>query len=335
VVQETFLQMVRDAGRISSSVPCWLHAVATRKALDAVRRDSRRRQREAKYAANRLRETEKWEDLSGYVDEAMNELDDQTRAILIERFFEARTTAEIAAGKDMSQPTASRRIESGLAELRTKLHNRGILVAAAALGALLAQNAAEAAPAVVLKELGKIALLGAETAAATAAAGAGTKAAAAGILSGVTAKIVTAAAVAAVGVGGVVTYNHVSRPVEQTEPSRTISRTVERSRPKAVKKNVQPTYWAETGQPAAISAEPPANSDSGEQDTGIETSGPAESDAPAPVEQDLGGGHGGTYEGGTESMGYGAYGLTRKGGPDDSNSATVDSAPAPPTENKR
>lgn len=224
-VQETFLQLLRNAKTISGSVPSWLHRVATRKAIDVVRRDSARKSREAQYAAETPREVTKWQDLSRYVDEGLDDLDEQTRAILIQRFFEGMTTSDIAAAQNVSQPSISRRIDAGVTQLRGKLRNRGILVSAAALIGLLGENVAQAAPAVVVQELGKIALVGSEAAAATtvgaaaaSATGAGTAASgtgakvAAGVLAGVKAKVVTAAAVTVVGVGSVVTYNHVTEP---------------------------------------------------------------------------------------------------------------------------
>jgi len=223
-VQETFFQLLRNAGNITGSVPAWLHRVATRRAIDVVRRDSSIRRRETKYAANKPREVRKWQDISGYVDEGLSELDEQTQAILIQHFFEGRSMVDIAADKGVSQPTVSRRIESGVAKLREKLRKRGIIVAVATLGGLLGENVVEAAPAIVLKELAKMALVGGTAAAgsgvgsAAAASATGTKAAV-GVLAGVKAKIITAAAVTAVGVGGVVTYNEVTRPVEVKQPS--------------------------------------------------------------------------------------------------------------------
>jgi DNA-directed RNA polymerase specialized sigma24 family protein len=198
-VQETFFQLLRNAGNITGSVPAWLHRVATRKAIDVVRRDSSIKHREIEYAANKARQ-----------------------AILIQHFFEGRSMADIAAGKGISQPTVSRRIESGVAKLRERLRKRGIIVAVATLGGLLGENVVEAAPALVLKELGKMALVGGTAAAGSgvgsAAAASGTKAAI-GVLAGVKAKIITAAAVAVVSVGGVATYKHVARPVEDKQPS--------------------------------------------------------------------------------------------------------------------
>ena len=218
-VQDTFFQLLRNAGNITGSVPAWLHRVATRRAIDVVRRDSSIRRQETEYAANKPREVRKWQDISGYVDEGLSELDEQTQEILIQRFFEGRSMVDIAADKEVSQPTVSRRIESGVAKLRERLRKRGIIVAVATLGGLLGENVVEAAPALVLKELGKMALVGGTAAAgsgvgsAAAATGAGAKAAA-GVLAGVKAKVVTAAVVTVVGVGGVVTYNHVTQPIE-------------------------------------------------------------------------------------------------------------------------
>ena len=221
LVQETFLQLVKDADKITSSVPNWLHRVATRKALTSIRSDTRRRKYEAKYAADRPLETTNWEDISVHVDEEMDNLADETREALIEHFFEGRSMTDIAAAWGVSRPTVSRRIESGVVELRSKLRARGLVVGAAALGTLLLQNAAQAAPAVVLEELGKIAIVGSSAAAASVAGGAvaassaGAKAAGVGIFASVQAKIVTVAAVAAVGVGGVVTYNQTKQPSTQ------------------------------------------------------------------------------------------------------------------------
>jgi RNA polymerase sigma factor (sigma-70 family) len=219
--QETFFQLLRSAGKITGSVPSWLHRVAIRKAINVMQSETSRRRREAKYAASKPKETKQWEDVSRYVDEALDELDEEIRGILIQHFFGGRTTQDIASDKGTSQPTVSRRIESGVTELRRKLEQRGVIVPAVVLGTLLSENAVEAAPAVVLKELGKIALVGGK-----AAAGAGASAAGGGVSSGITGKIVTAAAVAAVGVGGVVVYKDITQSAK--EPGAPIVREVDR-----------------------------------------------------------------------------------------------------------
>ncbi len=67
---------------------------------------------------------------------------------------------DIAEKFGISQPTVSRRIESGINSLRDKLKSRGVIVQAALLAGLLMENSVRAAPASIMKELGKIAIAG-------------------------------------------------------------------------------------------------------------------------------------------------------------------------------
>ena len=99
------------------------------------------------YAGDKPVEVSEWEDVSQYVDEELGLLDEQMREILIRHFFEGQTMKDIAADEGLSQATVSRRVESGVAELRGKLKKRGIIVAALTLAGLLGENAAQAAPA--------------------------------------------------------------------------------------------------------------------------------------------------------------------------------------------
>ncbi len=167
-VQDTFLQLVRDASNINDSLPNWLHRVATCRAIDFIRQDSQRKKREFRYAGNSEKSFAKetgdekalWNEISGYIDEELDELDDKTREVLILRFFEGLSTTDIAEKCNISQPTASRWIESGIELLRLKLKSRGVIVPAAVFMTLLSANIVKAAPASIMKELGKIALAG-------------------------------------------------------------------------------------------------------------------------------------------------------------------------------
>jgi RNA polymerase sigma-70 factor (ECF subfamily) len=215
VAQETFLQLIREADSVSGSLPGWLHRVATHKAIDQVRRDASRRQKEQMYAAQRPQEVCEWKGISPYVDEELNELDPQIREVLILHFLEGRTTRRIAGLQGVSQATVSRRMESGVGQLRAALRRRGIIVALGTLSALLGENAVQAAPPVLLSELGKMALVGG--AAAVSAAGASGAAgslttAAGGLVAAVKTHAVAVAAVAVISAGTVVTYRQATRP---------------------------------------------------------------------------------------------------------------------------
>lgn len=215
VAQETFLQLMRDAEKVTGSLPGWLHRVATHKAIDQMRRDASRQHREAQYSAKQPREATEWRHLSRYVDEGLNELDTETRDILVTHFLQGRTTRQIAIVHGISQATVSRRIDAGVMTLRGILRRRGIIVAGGALVALLGENAVQAAPAALTAELGKMALLGGPAVAASAAGttgASGAQAVAGGVLAGVKAKAVAVATVAVIGAGSVVTYQHATRP---------------------------------------------------------------------------------------------------------------------------
>jgi RNA polymerase sigma factor (sigma-70 family) len=227
VAQDTFLQLAKDAGNVTGSLPGWLHRVATHKAIDQVRRESARKHREAEYVASQSADTADWKEISPYVDEGLNLLDPRLRTILIAHFLEGRTTREIARAQGLSQATISRRIETGVELLRARLRRRGILVAAGALAILLGENAVQAAPSALLTELGKIALVSGSLAASGAAAGAtsGSGALATSILTMVKANaaVVTAAAVVVVGAGSVLTYRHMRRPAAEVSPAPVVS----------------------------------------------------------------------------------------------------------------
>jgi len=296
VVQETFLRLLHDGDRITDSLAGWLHRIATRKSMNTVRRDGRQRKREAAYAVDKLRETHDWQRISGYVDEAMEELDEDTRELLIQHFLEGRRQTDIAADENVSQVTVSRRIDAGVSELGKKLHNRSILVAAGALGSLLVQNAAQAAPAAVLKELGKIAIIGT---AATSAAVSATAKVAAGVATGVKAKIITATAIAAVGIGGVATYQHVSAPNPNPKPQPTqkasapIVRSETRTTTAPIRQIPSQTYTpptpVETAPPLIASSETTNNAEKPKQ-----TPPPVESTSePEDQPRGYGGGYGG------------------------------------------
>lgn len=208
IAQDTFFQLLRNASDVSGSLAGWLHSVATRKAIDVVRRDSARKVRESEYSSGKLQEAESWDEVSPYVDEALGQIDEALRQVLVKHFLEGLTMRETAERMGCSHATVSRKVDAGLDSLRAILKKRGVIVAAISLGVLMTQNAAQAAPAALMAELGKMSL------AAGSGAAVGT---AGGVMTAVKAKVVTAVAVVTIGTGAVVTYNNVTEePAEET-----------------------------------------------------------------------------------------------------------------------
>lgn len=146
--------------------------MATQKSIDLLRRCASRRHREQAYARTQPVEVNSWQDLSGHVDLALDELDDATKSLLLERFVLGKSTVQIAHEHGTSQATVSRRIGAGLTQLRGILRRKGLLVAAGALATMLMESASQAASTTALHGLGKMAMVGTtEVAAATAKIG--------------------------------------------------------------------------------------------------------------------------------------------------------------------
>ncbi|MBN2590751.1 MAG: sigma-70 family RNA polymerase sigma factor [Sedimentisphaerales bacterium] len=215
VVQDTFIQLVSNADTIKGSLPNWLHRVAKNRAFELIRQESIRKKHEKTYVVNSEKNQlqEKliiWQEISGYIDEELDNLDDQMREVLILKFFEGLTTTEISKKCKISQPTVSRRLESGVGLLRHKLKSRGIVIPATVLAAMLTENIVKAAPVLVMKELGKIAIAGGHAAAAATGAKIGSSLTAGALKT----KIIAISISAILIVGSIVIYNYKSRPKE-------------------------------------------------------------------------------------------------------------------------
>ena len=160
VAQETFLELARKSGSIKQSVGAWLHRVAWLQACQAVRRERTRRQAEEAMAETWHTDREAtWPEIEPHVDEALNELPQELREVLVLYFLEGRTQAEIARHLDRNQATISRAIESGVSTIREALCSRGV-IAGAGLAALFANQSAHAMPAALQASLGKLSLTG-------------------------------------------------------------------------------------------------------------------------------------------------------------------------------
>ncbi len=208
VAQETFFHLFKNAGRITGSLSGWLHQVAPRRAIDRVRRDSSRRRREQAYAAQAPRETDSWADISPLVDEALSELDEESRELIVRHYLSGERMVDLATALGVSQPTISRRVEQALLSLRERLRLKGVLVAAGVLGGLLLSTTASAVPVPVMVELGKMSALSAGAATAT------TK----GFLGVLTLKVAAVALVTAGGVGGYMAYESAHPPPPPPAP---------------------------------------------------------------------------------------------------------------------
>jgi RNA polymerase sigma-70 factor (ECF subfamily) len=159
VCQETFLQLLRKADTVKGSLSCWLHATATWKAIDVIRQDSSRKERESAYTVDKTQEASTWEEISPTIDQALAELPEREKRLLVEHFLEGKSTSSLAEELGMSQPTVSRKIGTSLKHVRKHLEKKGIVVGSAVLLSVFSNNMVEAASQHLIEELGKMTIL--------------------------------------------------------------------------------------------------------------------------------------------------------------------------------
>jgi RNA polymerase sigma-70 factor (ECF subfamily) len=159
VSQETFFRLSQKPDAVKQSLGGWLHTAATRLAIDAVRSDSSRAHREATYERQPASESMQWADVSPHVDEALAELPDETRMLLVRHFLQNVSQCQLAGELRTSPATVSRKIKAGVETLRKQLSKKGVCIAAALLVTMMREYGAQACPTQLVRELGKITML--------------------------------------------------------------------------------------------------------------------------------------------------------------------------------
>ncbi len=166
MAQECFIELLHAGGHIRS-VPGWLHTMATRRTLDRLKADRRRADRESRYAATQESAEEPgWDDISDFLDEAIEALPDKLRVPITLRFLQGRAYPEISAELGLPVSTIQYRLKAGIERIRRQLVERGVVIGATALTALVAATPTHALPVGIAGYLGKLALAGQSVAAA-------------------------------------------------------------------------------------------------------------------------------------------------------------------------
>jgi len=151
VTQDVFTELARKAESLvgRTALEGWLYTTSRFKAVDVVRKASRRRIREAILMnANQAVDTAEpdWEKLRPLIDEALDSLGKADGEILLLRYFGNRSFVDLARSLALSEDAARMRSARALDRLRAALAKRGIKSTAEALGLTLAKNAVVAAP---------------------------------------------------------------------------------------------------------------------------------------------------------------------------------------------
>lgn len=176
VTQQVFTTLARKAAQLREhpSLAGWLHACTRFAAVDWVRKEQRRRNREqvamAQEADGFADDTPPdWEQLRPIIDEALDALDGRDRDAILMRYFAGLGWAEVGARLRLSEDAARKRVSHALERLRKQLGRQGVTSSAAALALGLAHVPAAAAPAGLAATVSAGALAAAGTAGTAAA----------------------------------------------------------------------------------------------------------------------------------------------------------------------
>jgi RNA polymerase sigma factor (sigma-70 family) len=174
VAQSVFADLARKAAPLSrhAVLTGWLYTSTHFAATKAVRAEQRRHAREQE--AHLMRELlhddapePHWNQLAPVLDAAMQEIKESDREVILLRYFENRSLAEIGSKLGLSENAARMRVERAVEKLHTCLVRRGVTTTAAALSIVISSNAVHVAPTGLATTLASASL-------ASAAAGTGT-----------------------------------------------------------------------------------------------------------------------------------------------------------------
>jgi RNA polymerase sigma factor (sigma-70 family) len=151
VTQAVFLALSQKARKLRSEtvVAAWLTVVTRCAAVNAIKAQAVRAKHERESAMMVRRgsqDADVWSDISGQIDAAITSLPPKYRRVVLLRFFQGRTTEEVAALTGISADAARQRLHRAILRLREWYRARGIEVSAATIGPAMAAHGSAAAP---------------------------------------------------------------------------------------------------------------------------------------------------------------------------------------------
>ena len=145
VAQECFMELARSGGYIRTSVPAWLHRLATRRSLDKIRGDQRRLKRETSFASDRpVSGNLPWSDIEEHIDQAVSALPEKERALVIERYFNGISEGALAERFGLTRSQVRYRLDKAVERIRRRLRAKGIVASAIGLHGMFATRLSEA-----------------------------------------------------------------------------------------------------------------------------------------------------------------------------------------------
>lgn len=158
VTQNVFLVAARKARALAAhpAVAGWLYRTATQTADNVRRSEIRRKARELEAAQMNSGDADDSlvEQVLPLLEDAMQELAEPERLLVLSRFFLKKPMRELATSLGISEAAAKMRVSRAVEQLRSSFARRGLICSAAVLTGLLEQKAVHAAPAALLTAIG-------------------------------------------------------------------------------------------------------------------------------------------------------------------------------------
>lgn len=143
----TKLARLRSPMQTGLSLVTWLHRTTRSTAIDLVRAEVRRRNREQIAASLAMNHSSiPWDEISTMLDEVIDKLSPDERHVVLSRYFEGQSHAELGRALGLSEDAVRMRVNRTLEKIRALLQMRGISTTAAALSTTLSAHALAAAP---------------------------------------------------------------------------------------------------------------------------------------------------------------------------------------------
>ena len=150
VTQMVFIRLAKAPPGLDSEAQLltWLHRTTVHVSIDLWRSETRRRAREQQAVVMQMDTAEEttWKEMAPVVDKALDALSEDDRQVVLLRFFEQRTMADLGRTLGITEDAAKMRVSRALGRLRAQLGGLGVPCTVVLLGTLLFKHSVEAAP---------------------------------------------------------------------------------------------------------------------------------------------------------------------------------------------
>ncbi len=154
ITQAVFVILARKAGslRAGTVIEAWLYETTRLTALSFLRAERRRQFREQEaYMQSTLQEStaidDAWHQIAPLLDDGMMCLGSKERESVVLRFFKDKNFREVAAGLNITEAAAQKRVTRALEKLRQFFTKRGVNSTTAIIAGAISANSVQAAPA--------------------------------------------------------------------------------------------------------------------------------------------------------------------------------------------